>query len=120
MPRFAVLVLLVAACQSDAGRPPVARIAVLPEAVPQHDAFTTDVMLDGTMSADPIDDPDGMLPLAYRWRISNDEARFQGPEDAAVTTIRLAGERPATIELTVTDADGDSTTARHNLQLTLP
>jgi hypothetical protein len=69
-----LLLCLVAACGTDVGHAPVARIAASPRAVPEQDSFQTEVTLDGRASADPIDDPDGERPLVYTWEISGDES----------------------------------------------
>ena len=120
MVRLVLIVVAAAACASpEEGRPPVARITVTPRAIPAGDAFTTDVVLDGSESADPVDDPGGTTPVAYRWQIEDDEARFLGDPRDALVTVRFAALRPARILLTVTDADGGEATATERLQLTL-
>ncbi len=107
-------------CEQPAGHAPVARITAMPRAIPEHDAFQTDVALSGATSADPIDDPDGGLPLSYRWEIIGDEVHLEaGTFASRDLTIRLLGDRPATVRLTVTDSDGQSATASLQLQLTL-
>jgi len=112
--------LVLLACEQPAGHAPVARITATPRAIPEHDGFQTDVVLSGASSADPVDDPDGALPLAYRWEIIGDDVHLEaGTFAARDLTIRLLGDRPATVLLTVTDADGQSATARLQLQLTL-
>jgi hypothetical protein len=113
--------LVVVACADHGqGRPPVARIAAAPRAIPEGDDFRTDVVIDGRGSTDPVDDPEGTAPLSFRWRIEGDEARFvDGHESSATATIRLAGRRPARLHLTVTDEDGDDATDVHALQLTI-
>jgi hypothetical protein len=105
----------------DAGRPPLARIDITPMAIPEHDNFETAVTLDGTRSADPVDDPDGSRPLDFFWEISGDDARYEsGSHDDDVTpALRFRGERPATVTLTVTDADGLSASATTYVQLTV-
>jgi hypothetical protein len=108
------------ACQQPAGHVPVARITATPRTIPEHDGFQTDVVLSGTTSADPVDDPDGGSPLSYQWEIIGDEARLQtGMYTSPELTVRFLGTRPATIVLTVTDADGQSATAHIQMQLTL-
>lgn len=98
----------------------MARIAAAPRAIPEHDSFQTDVTLDGSASADPIDDPEAMRPLAYQWEISGDDVRVEaGSSMAPKLTIRLFGAHPATVKLTVTDEDGQSSTTRYQLQLTV-
>jgi hypothetical protein len=107
-------------CVSDSSHAPVARIEATPRAIPFHDSFQTDVVLDGSASADPIDDPDGTLPLKYQWEIVGDEARVQsGSMTSSKLTVRLLGDHPATVRLTVTDADGDESTARLQTQVTV-
>jgi hypothetical protein len=108
-------------CGAPPGYPPVARIAASPPSILVNDAFMTVVTLDGRTSADPIDDPDGTRPLAYRWTIGGDEYRVdEGSLTTPVLKLRFIGETPATITLTVTDEDGSSSTARRQLQLTIP
>lgn len=102
------------------GYPPVARIGATPRAIPESDAFHTPVTLDASASADPIDDPDGKRPLRYEWNIVGDEYRIQdGALNQAKVTVTLVGDRPATVQLTVTDEDGLSSTAQEQLQLTI-
>ncbi len=109
-----------AACAVDDGHPPVARIVVTPEAVLENDGFQTEVTLDGTTSADPIDDPGGDAVLTYAWDIGGDEVRFErGRATSPMPVVRFRGDRPATIALTVTDGDGQSTTATAHLRLTV-
>jgi hypothetical protein len=116
----AVLVTATWACTTENGHAPVARIDTTPNAIPEHDDFQTDVVLDGTGSADPIDDPDGGLSLTYTWDISGDDVRIQqGTVTSSRLTVRFAGARPPTIRLTVTDQTGLSGTARVQLQLTI-
>jgi hypothetical protein len=110
-----------AACADESSHAPVARIAATPRAIAQHDDFQTDVVLDGTASTDPIDDPDGTRPLAYRWEITNDDVELRaGSLASPKITVRLLGDHPATVRLTVTDAAGQAATARLQLQLTIP
>ena len=122
MRALALLTLLtLAACEAEDGRPPVARIAVEPAAIPEHDNFATAITLDGTASDDPIDDPDGLAPLAFAWKISGDEARFEpgSHADDPVVVVRLRGDTPATLQLTVTDEDGRSTAAIRQMTLSV-
>lgn len=110
----------VTGCTEPEGRPPLARIELSPEAIPENDGFQTAVILDGTTSADPVDDPDGSSRLELVWEIDGDEHRFDdGDETSAMPTLRFRGDRPATIQLTVTDPDGLSATATARLQLTV-
>jgi hypothetical protein len=113
--------IVFAACSLPDGHAPIARITATPLAIPEHDSFQTDVVLDGEASADPIDDPDGGLPLGYRWTIVNDEFRFTAGTDANPRpTVRFLGAHPAIVSLTVTDETGLSDTATIDLQLTIP
>jgi hypothetical protein len=113
-------VLGTVACTVEEGRPPLARIELVPEAIPENDGFQTPVVLDGTASADPIDDPDGSARLDYAWAIDGDEHRFdEGDEGSDMPTLSFRGDRPATIVLTVTDADGLEASATVNLQLSV-
>lgn len=112
---------LAPACQAAEGRPPIARIDIVPGAIPENDGFQTAVTLDGSASADPIDDPEGASDLDYRWEILGDEVRFEPGSDErdAAPVVRLRGDRPATVILTVTDADGLDATATANVQLSV-
>lgn len=114
------LVAAAAACSPDDGHPPLARIALTPEAILENDGFQTEVTLDARGSADPIDDPDGSASLSYAWTIVGDEHRYEtGRATSAAPVLRFRGDHPATIELTVTDADGATATATAHLQLTV-
>lgn len=107
-------------CVADEGRPPIARVVLAPEAIPENDGFQTAVTLDATSSADPVDDPDGSDRLTYVWAIAGDEFRFDAGDAADPTpVVRFRGDRPATITLTVTDRDGLEASATVNLQLTV-
>lgn len=120
LPGLVLLFLALTSCSPDIGYPPVARGSATPGVIIEADNFQTPVTLDGGRSADPIDDPGGLRPLRYQWRISGDEFRFtEGNESSMSPVIELRGERPASIELTVTDEDGLSGTVRFQLQLTV-
>ncbi len=108
-----------AACAVDAGRPPVARIELMPDQLIENDGFQTVITLDGRASADPIDHPDGVR-LGFAWQIEGDEVRFEpgSRADQPAPAVRLRGDRPATIILTVTDDDGLSATTTARLRLT--
>jgi hypothetical protein len=115
-----IVAVALAACSADDGHPPVARIVLAPDAILENDGFQTEVTLDATTSADPIDDPDGATPLTYTWVILDDEVRFErGRPTSAMPVVRFRGDRPATIELTATDGDGQTTTATAHLRLTI-
>ena len=106
-------------CTAADGRPPVARIELVPDQIGEDDGFQTEVTLDGRASADPVDHPEG-ADLAYAWQIVDDEARFEpgSHADDAAPVVRLRGDRPATIILTVTDEDGLSSSTTAHLRLT--
>lgn len=112
---------LLGGCQIEEGRPPIARIDLVPAAIPEHDGFETVVTLDGTMSADPVDDPEGTERLDYRWEILVDDFELEPGSDAddSVPEVRFRGDRPAAITLTVTDVDGLDSTVTAYLQLTV-
>ncbi len=118
---IALAAVALGGCVVEDGRPPLARIELVPEAIPENDGFQTAVTLDGTTSADPIDDPDGAAPLDHHWEIIGDEAEFEPGDDAddAAPQVRFRGDRPATIRLTVTDRSGLDATATVQLQLTV-
>lgn len=120
MVRRAACLVVLAACAGDEGHPPLARIELSPEAIVENDGFQTEVTLDATTSADPIDDPDDSEPLTYLWTIDGDEFRYErGRATSPTPVVRFRGDRPATISLTVTDADGTTATAVAHLQLTV-
>ena len=106
-------------CTGDDGRPPVARIALTPDQSVENDGFQTPVTLDGRASADPVDHPEGAR-LTYAWEILDDEVRLEAGSrtDQAAPVVRLRGDRPATIVLTVTDEDGLSASTTAHLRLT--
>lgn len=107
-------------CATDEGHPPLARIVLAPEAILANDGFQTEVTLDATTSADPLDDPDGTAPLAFTWQILDDEHRYAaGRATSPMPVLTFRGDRPATIVLTATDRDGASSTAVAHVQLTI-
>lgn len=115
-----VALLVVPGCAVDEGHPPIARVTAEPPVIRENDGFQTQVLLDASASADPIDDPEGARPLDYEWAIINDEFRFaDGDEMSEAPTVELRGDRPATIELTVTDEDGMSSTVALQMTLTV-
>lgn len=111
--------LAASACAGDEGVPPVARIELVPDQIGEDDGFQTPVTLDGTSSADPVDHPDG-ADLDYAWEIVDDEVRFEAGSRATspAPVVRLRGDRPATIILTITDEDGLSSSTTAHLRLT--
>lgn len=124
MPRGALIwcAVLFGACDAPVGHPPIARITLTPPSIPAHDDFQTMVTLDGSASADPIDDPAGTEKLTYDWTITDAESRFAAgsTEMSQKAVVTFAGERPATITLTVTDPDGNDDSATKYLQLSVP
>ena len=108
------------ACDLDGGHAPVARASAIPDTIPEHDGYQTAVNLDASASADPIDDPDGQRALSYRWRIIGDDHRFDtGDEHTIMPIVSFRGDLPATVELTVSDEDGDSHTVNFEMRLTV-
>ena len=119
-PAAAAVALGLGACTTPPGHPPIARIALAPGAIPAFDNFQTPVTLDGSASADPVDDPAGTAPLTYAWQILDTEGRYvDSRETQAAPVVTFLGDRPPTILLTVTDVDGQSSTATAHLQLTV-
>lgn len=91
-----------------------------PEAIVENDGFQTIVTLDATTSADPIDDPAGEQRLTMNWTIEDDEVRFEeGRSSSSIVRLRLRGDRPATITLTVEDPDGMTGFAVTHMRLTV-
>jgi hypothetical protein len=114
-----------AGCQDAGGHPPTARIDFADPAfsgyVPLDDDYRTDVALDGSASNDAFDDPQGLLPLAFRWQVDDPAPRVvAGALDGARLTVRIAGARPTAIRLTVTDTSGASGSASVEIGVTLP
>jgi len=116
-----VLGLMLISCTADTGHTPIARIDITPMAIPAHDDFQTPVVLDGTRSADPIDDPAGTEHIDYLWTIVGDDVQFASGshDDSSKPTVSFRGERPATITLTVTDPDGQTSSVTSYMQLTV-
>jgi hypothetical protein len=110
------LALAGACADEETGHPPVARIAVTPAYIPQNDAFQTAIGLDGTHSADEIDDPAAARPLRFQWGIGGAFRLQDGALDAPALTILLAGDRPVPITLAVTDSD-DGLAARATVMI---
>jgi hypothetical protein len=107
-------------CTTPEGRPPIARIVITPAAIIEDDGFQTPVTLDGTRSGDPVDDPGATRPLTFSWGIEGDDVRFQnGTAATPAPVVTFRGDRPATIILTVTDADGLEASAIERVRLTV-
>jgi hypothetical protein len=107
-------------CTTPEGRPPIARIVITPAAIIEDDGFQTSVTLDGTRSGDPVDDPGATHPLTFSWQIDGDDVRFQtGTTATPAPVVAFRGDRPATITLTVTDADGLEASAVKRIRLTV-
>jgi len=115
---YTAVAMLGSGCAFEDGHPPQPRIGLAPDSVLENDGFQTLISLDATGSSDPIDDPNAVRPLKFRWHISNDEFRFEsGDETSTNPTLKFRGDRPATIELTATDEDGFSGTTSVQLRL---
>lgn len=112
-PRATLLSLsLVAACALDLAPRPVARVHATPDALAQDDGFRTLVTLDGRGSRDDFGDPPAAL--SYAWSLGAGARVERADAQNALLFVRFAGERPPTVTLTVTTADGrqGETTAR--------
>jgi hypothetical protein len=107
-------------CGGAPGHPPIARISVSPAYVPLGDGYATDVVLDGSASSDPVDDPNGIQPLLYQWVVDDDHAPIAPAPTVAVVTTRIAGDHPVRVTLTVTDGSDDKTSAIATIGVTLP
>jgi hypothetical protein len=114
------MLLIVGACTEPVGHPPIARIDLVPAAIPAFDNFQTIVELDGSTSADPVDDPAGKAALTFTWEVLDTESKFEmGRATSASPKLRFLGDRPPTIVLTVTDLDGQDASATASLALTV-
>ena len=83
----------------------------MPTYIPQNDGFQTAIALDGTNSADEVDDPSASRPLTYSWTVGGDYKIQDGDLGSAKVTILLKGDRPVPVTLSVTDGD-DHLTAK--------
>src|SRR5512146_2580292 len=108
MTRLAALGLLLCGalglggCETEVGRAPVARFEASPKYVPIHDGYTTVVALDGSKSKDEIDDPTGTQSLGFRWKFDDPGLQIvAGSLDTAQVQVKLQGDRPTTVTLTV-------------------
>ena len=101
------------------GRAPVVRIVLDPPFIPEGDGYQTTVTADGSTSADPFDDPEGVTTFLYHWTIDDSGAMPTPNPDSARIEFRVAGARPTAIHLEVVDADGRRTTGTVNLGLTI-
>lgn len=115
---LALLCALPACAGEEAGHPPVARIACTTSNSNVNcfllldDNFNTDVMLDGSKSADLLDDPQGRQPLRFRWELPEGRYRLTaGTLDGPMITVRGQGDLPMAVRLTVTDPSGLSASA---------
>jgi hypothetical protein len=99
--------LALGSCHDEAGRAPVARFDITPPYVPLYDGYTTVVTLDGTRSKDEVDDPAGALPLGFHWDLDDPAPQVvQGGFEQAQVQVKLQGDRPTTVTLTVSDQSG--------------
>jgi hypothetical protein len=111
---------LLVGCAGQTGHPPIARITVAPETVPLGDGYATDVVLDGSSSSDPVDDPNGIQPLLYEWVVDDDHAPIAPDPQAARVTTRIAGDHPVRVTLTIADGSDDKTSATAIIGVTVP
>src|SRR5262249_37827047 len=108
-------------CGEEAGRPPVARIRLLPAYIPHDDGFHTAVSLDGSGSADQIDHPTAQRPRGFHWALPAGAMLDEGGAAESRLVIRLPGDRPAAVTLEVTDGDDHLTSSRSVIVgITLP
>jgi hypothetical protein len=113
-------VIVLTGCTAGGGHPPTARIALAPAYVKLGDGYTTDVIADGSASADAIDDPLAVHPLAFAWTIDDSNAHFAPDDHSARVTVRIAADHPVGIHLTVSDHDNDSNSTNATIGVTLP
>ncbi len=102
-----------------AGRAPIVRIALTPAFVPEGDGYQTLVVADGSMSADPFDDPERARAFLFHWTIDDPQSQPSPNADSQRIELRVAGLRPTTIKLEVTDGDGRRASAEQQLGLTI-
>lgn len=120
MLRSFLFALAVSSCTS-AGHPPTARIAFSPAYLPAGDNYQTDLALDGSASRNDVDDPQGLMQLAFAWEIDDPRPVITaGALDAAKVTVRIAAAHPTTVSLAVTDGAGDSGRATVRVGVTVP
>ncbi|HZS36004.1 MAG TPA: hypothetical protein VFF06_04220 [Polyangia bacterium] len=117
---FAIGLCAWASCSASGGHPPTARIALAPAYVKLGDAYATDVIADGSASSAAIDDPLAIHPLAFDWTIDDPNARFSPDAHSPKVTVRVAGDHPVAIHLTVTDFAGDSGAVSAIVGVTVP
>jgi hypothetical protein len=109
-----------AACGSGGGHPPTARLTVAPAYVPFGDAYSTDVTLDASASADAIDDPAGVQPLSFSWTVEDGMATITPNPRAPRVTVRVAGTHPVAVHIEVTDVSGEHGAASAVIGVSLP
>ncbi|HEY3357568.1 MAG TPA: hypothetical protein VGQ83_30230 [Polyangia bacterium] len=130
MSRLALLlagaaVVVAAGCETATGHPPVARFSVSPRYVPEGDGCATVVTLDATASRDELDDPTGARQLWFRWDLDEAGCGGGGPDVASadllspVVGVRIRGDRPVTVTLTVLDASGVTAVRQGTIGITL-
>lgn len=84
-----------------------------------HDEYQTEVVADGSTSADSLDDPTAAQPLLYAWSIDDPSASPTPSATEPQIRFHVAGDRPTAVELTVTDGDGRRTTTRAMLGVSI-
>jgi hypothetical protein len=93
---------------------------VAPNYIAQNDGFVTTIVLDGSASADEIDDPQGTNPLRFHFSFSEPFRVASGGTEQSKVTVLFAGDRPVTATLQVTDVDGMTSNATVTIGITLP
>jgi hypothetical protein len=106
-----------AAC-APPGHPPVARLTLTPAYVPSGDQYRTAIAVDGSQSRDELDDPAGSFPLRFSFFSDDPAPQLTPAGDRA--TLRILGDRPTAVSVTVTDSDGLATTVEKLVGVTLP
>lgn len=121
---FLSLIFTACVAEETPGWPPVSRFTVSPAYV--NTGESTEIVLDGRRSCDALDSPElcdntgegdgapSTCPggITYKWSIPGLEGDFLASnENNSFIRVSVNIDRPVRIELTVTDCDGNETTA---------
>jgi hypothetical protein len=122
--------VIVVACSGPPPTPPAAVIAVSPASVCAGDGFKTPIHLDALASSPRLTlvytrpDPDAGA-LKYSWAFSGDDVQIDpgsvepdGTIDGDTVLLKMAGERPLHVTLTVTNAAMGVTAADLTISVT--